>query len=374
MMRCSLDKIASVTSRLRLPKNVVLGERIPAEEGAIVACRVLNAKTSYNHLEDVHGRMVALHPGDVIAVALGHRDALHGYSGSVPRVVQPGDVLQLLNLGGVCGEGARAMPGLGEPFRLEVLGSVLSFPGGDRLHGRPARICDAAIEELEDLPPATVLPPIIALVGTSMNSGKTTSACSLIAALRRSGKSVAAGKLTGVSLRRDILEMSDSGAEPVALFTDFGVVTTDESSAPTSARALIGHLAAADPVPDVIILEMGDGLLGTYGVRALFEDEYVCAAIDQLILCANDPVGAWGAATILKQDYGLAPVVVSGPVTDSDAGRNFCAQSLGLPSWNALIDGDAIVDLLSNSAQPEPESEPATDSSGGKIEPYEVAV
>src|SRR6185436_7743312 len=84
MKRVQLDKIASVTLRLELDRNAVLGDEIPAQAGTVVAGRVLNAKTSYNTLEDVHGRMVALHPGDVIAGALGHRDALYGFSGHVP--------------------------------------------------------------------------------------------------------------------------------------------------------------------------------------------------------------------------------------------------------------------------------------------------
>lgn len=346
MKRCSLDKIASVTQRLRLPRNVVLGATIPAVEGAVVAGRVLNAKTSYNHLEDVHGRMVALHPGDVIAGALGHRDALHGYSGRVPVSVAPGDELQLLNLGGVLGTGAHATPGLGEPFRVEVLGSVLSFPDGDRRFGQPAHVADAALPAPSELPPASALPPVVALVGTSMNSGKTTAACALIAALRRRGERVAAGKLTGVSLRRDVLEMADSGASPVAVFTDFGVVTTDDASAPPAARALLAHLALGDPAPDVVVLEMGDGLLGTYGVRALLADDFVRGALDTIVLCANDPVGVWGANELLRERFGLVPAVVSGPVTDSDAGRSFCAQTLELPCWNALVDGDAVVDLV----------------------------
>ena len=71
MRRVTLDKIASVTSRLALDVNAVLGDEIPAESGNVIAARVLNAKSTYNTLEDVHGRMVALHPGDVIAGALG---------------------------------------------------------------------------------------------------------------------------------------------------------------------------------------------------------------------------------------------------------------------------------------------------------------
>jgi len=346
LKRCTLDKIASVTQRLRLPKSVVLGAAIPAVEGAVVAARVLNAKTRYNQLENEHGRMVALHPGDVIAGALGHRDALHGYSGRVPEAVEPGDELQLLNLGGVLGVGAQATPGLGEPFRVEVLGSVLAFPNGDRRFGHPARVSDAALPGPTSLPPTGSLPPVVALVGTCMNSGKTTAACALIAALRRAKKTVAAGKLTGVSLRRDVLEMADSGADPIAVFTDFGVVTTDERSAPPAGRALLAHLAASDPAPDVIVLEMGDGLLGTYGVRALLADDFLRSALDSIVLCANDPVGAWGANELLTGRFGLTPAVVSGPVTDSDAGRSFCSSTLALPCWNALLGGDEIAELV----------------------------
>ena len=128
MKRCKLDKIASVTLRVGVDGNAVLGTEIPAEACTVIACRVLNAKAAYNTLEDVHGRMVRLHPGDVIAGALGHRDALFGYSGHVPDEVHVGDELALLNMGGVIGAGAQASPGIGEPFRLEVLGSVLEFP------------------------------------------------------------------------------------------------------------------------------------------------------------------------------------------------------------------------------------------------------
>ena len=103
MRRVQIDKIASVTVRLGLEKNAVLGDEIPAVEGTVVAARVKNAKTTYNTLEDVHGRMVQLYPGDIIAGALGHRDALYGFSGYVPEAVKPGDELNVLNLGGVIG-------------------------------------------------------------------------------------------------------------------------------------------------------------------------------------------------------------------------------------------------------------------------------
>jgi hypothetical protein len=337
----TLDKIAAVTGRLGLGRHAVVGPDIPAAAGTVVAGRVLDAKTTYDTLEDVHGRFVRLHPGDVIAGALGHRDALHGFSGVVPDAVAVGDELQLLNLGGVLGVGAGSAPGLGQPFRVEVLGAVLGFPTGDRRAGVPARIQDAALPA-SGLP--ADLPPIVALVGTAMDSGKTTAATVLIAALARSGLRVAAGKLTGVSLRRDVLAMADCGADPVAIFTDFGVVTTNEANAVPAAHSLLSHLVEADP--DVIVLEMGDGLLGTYGVHALLADAGLRAALSAVVVCANDPVGAWGAVELLRTRYGVAPVAVSGPVTDSPVGRRYCQDELGLAAWNALHHPRELADEL----------------------------
>src|SRR5262245_5266259 len=192
MKRATLDKIASVTSRLALDPNAVLGEEIPAVAGTVVAARVLNAKSAYNTLEDVHGRMVALHPGDVIAGALGHRDALYGYSGHVPSAVAVGDELQLLNLGGVIGTGAEATPQNGEPFKLEVLGSVLEFPYLATRVGVPANIGRAALPSATMPSPLDGLPPLVVLVGTCMDAGKTTAAAVLISEMTHRGLRVAA--------------------------------------------------------------------------------------------------------------------------------------------------------------------------------------
>ncbi len=338
MTRVLLDKIASVTSRLQIGRHAVLGSDIPAVPGTVVACRVLTAKTAYNTLENLHGRMVTLQPGDVIAGALGHRDALHGFAGRVPDAVEVGDKLQLLNLGGVIGTGATSVPGLGSPFELEVLGAILHFPHFGERVGVPANIAAGA------LPAAALperLPPVLVLAGTSMDAGKTTAAAAIVAGLTARGLRVAAGKMTGVSLRRDILQMEDCGAAPVSLFTDFGVVTTNEQNAVAAGHSLIAHLAESEP--DVIALELGDGLLGTYGVRALLSDAPFRRAISAMVLCASDPVGVWGAVQLLKERWNLRPAVVSGPVTDSPVGQRFCREELGLQAWNALKSSKQLV-------------------------------
>ncbi len=343
MRRVEIDKIGSVTLRLLLEKNAVLGDDIPAVEGTVVAGRVKNAKTTYNTLEDVHGRMVTLYPGDIIAGALGHRDALYGYSGRIPLHVRPGDELNILNLGGVIGEGATATPGIGEPFRIEVLGAVLEFPYVGTRVGVPANVARGALPPL-DLPPTGEMPPVIALVGTCMDAGKTTAASVIIGELARAGKRVAAGKLTGVSLRKDVLSMKDCGAEPALLFTDFGIVTTSDTTAAATGKSLLAHLVESEP--DIIVLELGDGLLGTYGVRALLEDIAFRSSLTAVALCAQDPVGAWGGQQILRDRYGLEVAVVCGRVTDTPTGLRFCREKLEVSAWNALHDGPQLVGAL----------------------------
>mgnify|MGYP006171762225 CR=1 FL=1 len=48
--------------------------------------------------------------------------------------------------------------------------------------------------------------------------------------MRHRGLSVHAFKATGVSLRRDILAMEDSGARRSMIFTDLGIVTINRAS------------------------------------------------------------------------------------------------------------------------------------------------
>src|SRR5262245_15189190 len=134
-----VDKIASVTQAVGLSHEVRISDEIPAEEGVVVVVEVLNNKSTYNTLELTSGRMAKVGKGDIVVGALGHRKALFGYSGHVPSSVKPGDILQLLNIGGVMGVCDSINPEKGKPFDCRVLGVALQFPYlGERI-GVPAR-------------------------------------------------------------------------------------------------------------------------------------------------------------------------------------------------------------------------------------------
>src|SRR5205085_1017688 len=186
---------------------------------------------TYNTLELTSGRMAKLGKGDVVAGALGHRQALFGYSGHVPATVRPGDLIQMLNIGGVLGVCDSINPEKGTPFDCRVLGVALNFPYlGERI-GVPARVGHQRLDAHAALDTRGV--PVVALAGTCMEAGKTAAACAIITRMRHRGLTVDAFKATGVSLRRDILAMEDAGARRCAIFTDLGVVTTTQMGVPS---------------------------------------------------------------------------------------------------------------------------------------------
>jgi hypothetical protein len=339
-----VDKIASTAQHSELGHELRLSADIPCEEGILVAVRVLNNKTRYNQLELTSGRMATVNQGDVVVGALGHRKALRGYSGHLPTELAPGDTIQLLNIGGVLGMCDSANPDVGPPFDCEVLGTVLHFPYlGERI-GVPARAGEEVLNVDAELDTQGV--PVVAMAGTCMDSGKTAASCAIVGRLRHLGLHVAACKATGVSLRRDILAMEDAGATETMIFSDLGIVTTTAENGPALTRSLL--TALAQKKPDVIVLELGDGLLGAYGVEAILSDESIREAMTAVILCANDPVSAWGGARILRDQFEIEPAVVTGPATDNDVGVDQISERLALPAINALSNGVALGDLVAD--------------------------
>ncbi len=338
------DKVASVAQHNELGNEVRLSPDIPCEEGVLVAVRIKNNKSRYNKLELTSGRMATVNQRDIVVGALGHRKALRGYSGRLPTGLKPGDTVQLLNIGGVMGICDSANPDVGPPFDCEVLGAVLHFPYlGERI-GVPARAGNAQLDPDAHLDTRGV--PVVALAGTCMDSGKTAAACAIVTRLRHNGLRISACKATGVALRRDVLAMEDAGASDSMIFSDLGIVATTDANGPALTRSLLTTLATDRP--DAIVLELGDGLLGAYGVASILSDAAVRDALTAVVLCANDPVSAWGGVKILREEHGIEPVIVTGPATDNDVGIEQIAARCSLPAINALTNPVALGDMVAN--------------------------
>ena len=338
-----VDKVASVTQACGLGHELrIATENLPSEEGIVVVVEILSSKANYNTLELTSGRMAKVNKGDIVVGALGHRKALFGFSGHVPPTLKAGDVIQMLNIGGVLGICDSANPDKGKPFDCKVLGVVLTFPYlGERI-GVPAR---AGYRKLDlSAPLETHGVPVVALAGTCMEAGKTAAACQMVSRMRHRGLTVDVFKATGVSLRRDILAMEDAGARNSMIFTDLGIITTTRAVGPALTRTMITDISAKKP--DVIVFELGDGILGTYGVDSILECDDIRKALTGVVLSANDPVAAWGGVKLLRERFGIEPCAVTGPATDNAVGVEIIREQMKVPAHNALSDGAALGDCV----------------------------
>ncbi len=98
--------------------------------------------------------------------------------------------------------------------------------------------------------------------------------------------------------------------------------------------------------PEVVVAELGDGILGEYGVAVLLADAPLMALSAALVCCAPDQVAAWGAVRVLEERFGLRPTVISGPATDNEVGCRFIRDQLGLPAANARRHDGELVRLV----------------------------
>jgi hypothetical protein len=238
-------------------------------------------------------------------------------------------------MGGVIGLCTGHHSSLGDAIRLEVIGVACDE------EGRALNIADAALP-LRSTLGATA--PLVMIAGTCMNSGKTYAATELIKQATRSGLRIAAAKLSGVACLRDTLNMADHGAIATASFLDCGLPSTVGAYdlAPV-AKAIIAQLN--ESAPDLIVLELGDGILGGYSVESIFQDDELRAATAAIVFCASDYVGAWGGIELFRR-RGMQVNVVAGSVTDSQMGQDFIESEFGVPAANARRDGKLLFDRV----------------------------
>ncbi len=322
-----LDRIGSSTTPARVGSIVEVAPSVEAREGTIIAGRVLSESRSYGNIETPNGRLAKVVRGNLIAGVLGARQALHGYMGHVPEKLEVGDTISFLNMGGVMGICDAPNKDLGPPMQIEVLGGIVRDE-------TPLNIKDFALPLVDSL--SDDGPPLVIIMGTSMNSGKTFAASEIIRGWSRSGIRVAAGKLSGVAALRDTLSMEDNGAVATASFLHCGLPSSvNAEDLGAVARTVVRELERS--APDVIVLELGDGIIGGYRTRDALTDKDIQRRTAARVFCASDLVGAWGGVTYLEA-IGHRPNVISGPVTDNAVGTRYIERELQVDAINARID------------------------------------
>ena len=208
-------KIAYTPRNLKLASvfAVLQGDDVIPAAGDFVLARVKKIG-HHSGLELVHGRRSALFVGDEIIVCYGHRYAPDQFEAQVPGDLGPCD---LVASGGIASRMNYRHANMKVPTAIEPVGLLV-----DRQHRR-INLKDTALPKLASL---MSRPYTIAVVGTSMNAGKTTTAAALIRGLVNAGYNVGAAKITGTGSGRDTWLMTDAGSKLTLDFTHAGFPST----------------------------------------------------------------------------------------------------------------------------------------------------
>jgi hypothetical protein len=305
--------------------------------GDLVLARVA-ALGRLRELELASGRRARLYPGDPVVVAYGARYAPDAYEAAVPGDLGP---CALAAAGGLAAEvlTANALFAAREPqaTRLEPVGRLVSAEGA------PLNLADFG------LAPAAIRPraPVIAVVGASMNSGKTTTVAGIVRGLTAKGLRVAAAKVTGTCAGGDLWKFLDAGAIRALDFTDAGMATTylaDHAAVRAGAETLIATLDAL--APDAIVIEIADGL-HQRETAALIADPGFTGQIATWLFAADGACGAILGARRLTE-LGLDVAALSGafsvsPLAAREAAAHVATPVVTLPE---LEDGAVAVGWL----------------------------
>ncbi len=281
-----------------------------------------------------NGRRAELHAGDEIIVAFGERYAPDQFEADIG--VENGRC-HLIAAGGLAGRVLCRHDRMSAPTELRPLGLVT-----DR-DGRTVNLRDYALAPVSYVGGI----PVLAVLGTSMNAGKTTTAASLVRGLSLAGMRVGAAKVTGTGAGGDVWSFTDAGAHKVLDFTDAGHASTyrvETAEVERIMQTVLGHLVHAGA--EVIVMEVADGIFQRE-TAALMRSQVFQSIIDGVVFAASDAISAVSGAGLIAES-GLPVIGVSGVVTRSPlACREFeAAAKVPLLTKRQLTDPEVAAGLL----------------------------
>lgn len=328
----STGKAPTNAGRLRRASRAFTTRRVPrAEIGALIRGDIepragdlalvrVEGIGQHTRLHLTDGRRKHLFVGDELIVSYANRYAPRQFEAIVPSRLEP---CHLVAAGGIAAKAlswhARIVRG---PTEITPIGLL-----ADRA-GRRLNLADWA------LPPGALIespgPITIAVVGTTMHVGKSTSAACLVNGLTRGGTRTGFAKVTGTGAAGDPGLLTDAGARPVLDFTDAGFASTyrvSHAEVEGILVTLVSHLRKAGL--DAIVLELADGPF-QQETADLLSSPVFASLTDGVIFCAPDAMGAAAGVELLRRK-GLSVMAVGGVLTASPLQRREALAATGLP-------------------------------------------
>ena len=295
---------------------------------------------SLNSIQNEEGRNCSIFEGDRIMVTFGNRYASNQFEGYIPEGYQ--EVYDLLGKGGVAGI-VKSMY-----YKLELLGTTkLKLVGyatdrdGEVINTIYNNVATTKFNGKKKRKYKMILS-----IGSSMDSGKTTSAAYLCRGLKAAGHKVAFFKLTGTVFNKDKMLAYDCGADFATDFADFGFPSTYLCSLDCLRDLYAGLLDEVEKTaPGYVVIEIADGLLQRE-TEMLINDKTFMSTIDHVLFSCGDSLSALQGVTLLRSK-GIEPFGLSGMINTSPLLVDEVNGNLKLPLLNLTdLASKNIVNLL----------------------------
>lgn len=316
----------------RIPDDIEdfrIKRRVRPKAGDLVLAKVKRIG-QHKRIELVNGRRARLFIGDKIVVAYGNRYAPDQFEAIVPEDLKP---CQLVAAGGIAGQMIYKHGAMKPPTAIKPLGVLVHE------NGKVVNLLDYAVAPRHQTKP---LPPVIAVVGGSMNAGKTTTAASLIRGLVNAGFSVSAGKVTGTGSGCDPWHLLDAGARLVMDFLDTGHPSTyllSPGRIEGVFTTLLSHLNQDGT--DYIIIEVADGLYQSETQKLIGSDAF-CNTVKGVLYAAADALGAVHGVEMMQQ-WGVPVFGVSGVITRSPLSVREILDAVDVPVLGRKVLSDPVI-------------------------------
>ncbi|MGB8889380.1 MAG: hypothetical protein WCC87_21835 [Candidatus Korobacteraceae bacterium] len=300
--------------RLREELEVRSGDELIARVGDVVLFRVLEPGP-FPDMETTWGGRVDIVSGRIYVGVICERNSTKYFAASFgeKRCSYNKLVLQwIAQSGGIgyctgCSPALSEQTGYGRPADVEVIGILYDS-------SRQTYLNTISISGLDssDPQPQVEISPVLLVLGTTTDVGKTTVACRLLQELSQK-VTCAAIKASGTEWVQDSLLHTNSGAAWGMNFGFVGLPTTYSIDAALYKRAITRLYHYLDdprriprykrppadryepwPRPDMVLIEHGGDILGA-SVPVFLDDDYLTEPVRMIIVCSESALAMIGA-------------------------------------------------------------------------------
>ncbi|MFM9985846.1 MAG: hypothetical protein ACKVOK_11475 [Flavobacteriales bacterium] len=269
-------------------------------------------------------RLAWIFEGDYIMATFADRYATAQFEGYVPK--QPLELYDILGAGGAIGVVHTKNASLEhrEPTKVKLVGYCCD---------QQNQVINTKFYNKERHAFAAHVPgdaKIILSIGSTMDSGKTTTAAFVARGLKTTGKTVCFIKMTGTCYTKDKDMVLDCGADYSYDFSDMGFPSTymcEKNDLLDMYQSLL--LKVGEHKPDYIVMEIADGILQRE-TAFLLRDEAFMSTIHNVVFSCGDSLAALQGVDMLEA-IGIKPCLISGRFTMSPLLINEVHEQSGMP-------------------------------------------